>query len=528
MPHNLPTDVLQQITATRAAESPSALTRLVSTTFSPSDRLACSTCHREHKGPLFDLTAMNNNACQACHHDRYESFAKGHPEFGNWPYEQRTRIAFNHASHSSKHFAEKNKAFDCQSCHAVDSTQTVQLTASYEATCAACHDERIATSVAPGIPMFVVPTLDVEALRAAGHDIGHWPEAANGDFDGRLPPPMKLLLSADPAAAEAMHTLGEDFDFFDVEPDDPEQLAACAAVAKAIKQLFTEIGSSGNTALRERLATVVDRQLSDAETIALSAGLSVDTVQDASAWLLSDTFSDAARTGLEGSGFRVQSRTPEHRTLNPEPFYAPTGTWYVDNATLTIRYRPAAHADPILTSWLQLLGSAPKLAQKRVALAVFEELADPMAAGLCVSCHRVEQTAAGRHTVNWKAFDQVSAGRAFTKFSHGPHVVLPQLADCTACHAIPNDPQAGIAGENSGQFGHASGFLPLEKQTCILCHTATAAGESCQQCHNYHVEMAMIGLDAHSDASRGEGSPGSLRDRYTSRSGALGEAATAQ
>ena len=72
-----------------------------------------------------------------------------------------------------------------------------------------------------GVPMFALPTLDVEALKQAGHDIGPWPEAATGDFDGRLPPAMKLLLAADPAAAQAIAKLGAGFEFQDVDPDDP-------------------------------------------------------------------------------------------------------------------------------------------------------------------------------------------------------------------------------------------------------------------------------------------------------------------
>ena len=54
-----------------------------------------------------DLTAIDNVACQTCHQQRYESFAGDHPDFGIWPYERRTRIAFNHASHRDKHFVEK-------------------------------------------------------------------------------------------------------------------------------------------------------------------------------------------------------------------------------------------------------------------------------------------------------------------------------------------------------------------------------------------------------------------------------------
>jgi hypothetical protein len=197
---------------------------------------ACATCHREHHGATFDLTALDNGACQACHQERYESFADDHPDFGVWPYERRTRIAFNHASHQAKHFAEKRHAFDCQQCHVEDATRRDQLLGSYEAACAACHDEKIATSVVQGVPMLVLPTLDVDALKTAGHNIGPWPAAATGDFDGRLPPAMKLLLAADPSAAKAMAMLGEDFEFLDVDRDDDKQLAACADLAAAIKR----------------------------------------------------------------------------------------------------------------------------------------------------------------------------------------------------------------------------------------------------------------------------------------------------
>ena len=130
-------------------------------------------------------------------------------------------------------------------CHVEDATGKVQLTASYEATCAACHDEKISTSVARGVPMLALPTLDVAALQAAGFDIGAWPKGATGDFDGRLPPVMKLLLAADPAAAQAMAKLGADFDFQDVNPKDRQQLEACAALATAIKKLMRGIGGVG-------------------------------------------------------------------------------------------------------------------------------------------------------------------------------------------------------------------------------------------------------------------------------------------
>src|SRR5262249_29138919 len=158
-----------------------------------------------------------------------------------WPYERRTRIAFNHASHRDKHFAEKKKSFDCAACHTEDATGKAELTVSYEKACAACHDEKISTSVARGVPMFALPTMDIAAMRSAGFDVGTWPRGAPGDFDGRLPPAMRLLLAADPAAAQAMTKLGAGFDFQDVNPKDRQQLEACAALAAAINKLMTEL-----------------------------------------------------------------------------------------------------------------------------------------------------------------------------------------------------------------------------------------------------------------------------------------------
>jgi len=61
--------------------------------------------------------------------------------------------------------------------------------------------------------MLALPTLDVDILKKTGHDIGAWPKGATGDFDGRLPPPMKLLLAGDPAAKKAIEKIGAGFEF---------------------------------------------------------------------------------------------------------------------------------------------------------------------------------------------------------------------------------------------------------------------------------------------------------------------------
>jgi hypothetical protein len=493
-PHNVPSDRLQEITAKRREDASGMLRRVSRAVFAPGEQLACATCHREHHGSQFDLTAIGNNACQACHRDQYDSFAADHPEFGIWPYERRTRIVFNHASHAAKYFAEKKQSFDCASCHEEGATRSAQLSPGYEAACAVCHDEKIATSAAQGVPMLLLPTLDVEALKAAGHDLGGWPEQATGDFDGRLPPMMKLLLAADPVAAQAIRTLGEDFEFLDIDPDDSRQLAACAALAQAIKQLLGQLATSGPDVVQQRLATALGRQVSDVETKALVAGLSVDTLAGtAASWLQN---SAASSTPPQDRSADHDSQNAIRTTGTNLPLtYAPAGTWFRDDAAFAIRYRPAAHADPVLTSWLEIVASTPELAQQPLALSAFKELSSQTAPGLCITCHSVDQIESGHLAINWQALDRTSEPRGFTKFSHGPHLVLPQLGDCTQCHAI--DSRVTATATHAGWDPHrfASEFLPMSKNECAECHTATAAGDRCQSCHNYHVESSGLRVD---------------------------------
>jgi hypothetical protein len=440
--------------------------------------LACATCHREHQGARFDIAAMNDAACQSCHQARYESFASDHPDFGNWPYERRTRIAFNHASHGAKHFAEKKQAFECRTCHFEDATRSVQLTAGYEKACASCHDEKIATSVAKGVPMFALPTLDVDALKAAGHDIGTWPEEATGDFDGRLPPAMKLLLAGDPVARDAMVSLGADFDFMDVDPNDPSQLEASAEIAKAIKALLSDLGRRGPAAMQERLLSSLGPETRESVVPELFAGLSAGTLHGAADWLGVD----------EGDEAWPREKASLRTRMVPLRF-DPPGTWSLDESSFTLQYQPANHTDPVLASWLELLAAVPQLESRPIALAMFKEMSSPTAAGTCASCHSVEYGDGGRMAVNWRASNRGTERRTLTKFSHEPHLMLPQLADCRSCHVINDAADMSKSYATYDPHGCVSDFAPVLKQHCVQCHTARAAGDSCQKCHNYHVDV---------------------------------------
>ncbi len=426
--------------------------------------VACSTCHREHHGARFDLTVMDNQACQSCHQQRFESFATDHPDFGVWPYERRTRIAFNHASHRDKHFAEKKQSFNCATCHTADNTGKVQLTASYEATCAACHDEKISTSVARGVPMLALPTMDVAALRSAGLEIGTWPKGATGDFDGRFPPVMKLLLAGDPAAAQALAKLRPDFDFQDIDPKNRQQLEACAALATATVKLCNDLAASPNVTIRTRLQIALGRELNDMQVRLLIGGLSADTVRSAAGSWFSES-----KAALTTPNVAPATNSPSIQSKANQPrvaIFASAGDWQYDEGSFSIRYRPTAHADPVLATWLDVLADAPALNEHPVAAAMFKDLSKPTAPGLCASCHSVERTAADSLVVNWRANDRTSEPRGFTKFSHGPHLLIPQLADCTHCHAIDSKAAATTAYTDLNPAQFVSDFAPLAKQQC--------------------------------------------------------------
>lgn len=422
--------------------------------------VACAACHQEHHGALHDLTALSNDRCQACHQQRYESFAADHPDFAAWPYERRTRIVFDHAGHESKHFPAQKAAFACAACHAEGAPGEPMQTLGFDAACAACHEAGIRQSGAEGLPLVTLPMLDTDALREAGQDVGPWPEAATGDFDGDLAPFARLLLEADPQAREALRRLGPGFTFFDVDPDDPEVLADAAVVARALKTLIEDLAERGHAAIDQRAAGVAGH------AGGLSGGLPVEIV-------------DAARRRWFDGG----ADTPNRATLQTD------GGWFADDASYSLRYAPVGHADPVLRAWLDLalrLGPEHKEARE----AALEGLASSTSPGRCVACHSIDRDAAGGLSINWHGAGAVASGRPFTRFDHGPHLTQAELSDCRSCHAYAPGADPGAAYATRDPLATVSGFASLSKRQCAECHRPHAAGDACTQCHHYHAAGA--------------------------------------
>ncbi|NOZ41103.1 MAG: hypothetical protein GXP24_12890 [Planctomycetes bacterium] len=466
----------------------------------PTQELACSTCHREHHGARHDLTLMSDNACQACHQKQYHSFATDHPEFEAWPTRRRTQIAFDHGAHQLKHYPKEKQEFTCTTCHVQDRDGAFQRTLDYEATCGKCHDSKIEASWDTGIALFALPMIDSETLRAAGHDIGQWPEQASEEFDGPLPPITKLLLAADERAATALATLGADFDFFDVDPDDPSQLQAAGEIVWATKRLLHDVSVQGQAALRTRLETVLNRQLSKQEFSALTARLSPENLAVMTDhWLTRLPAEIANRTEEMPASNRPEAPDQDRETARQR---VAAGGWLHDETTLSIRYRPTGHADPWVTAWIDVMTEATTGRYAKITKPLLKQMMAPTAAGLCGSCHSVDRTSINdpsgdpnddRCVVQWFAKHVDDEPSSFTTFSHAPHLTQAQLADCQACHQINSlaNVMATYVGDSPVEF--ENGFQPLTKQSCAECHTPRAAGDSCMQCHRYHVAPGSAG-----------------------------------
>lgn len=433
----------------------------------PTGSFACSTCHKEHHGAAHDLRFMSDSACQACHKEQYHSFTAGHPEFSNWPHGRRTRIAFDHAKHQAKHFPEKNEQFACSTCHRPTEDGAFQTTLNYAATCSKCHDADIETSWKTGVPFVSLPMIDVEILNDAGRDIGPWPEQATGDFDGTLPVITKFLLLADDKAAGALEALGVDFDFYDIDPDDPGQLAAAADIVAALKNLLGDLAERGHAAIEGRLETILG--------------------QKPTAKQLADCAAHLSRENMAAVGAQWLSIEKETRPISPSSDQSPLIGWTRDDQTFALRYRPAGHDDVWLTAWISLISQATKGPQAKTAEGLLLEMVKPTAMGMCGTCHSVDRTTDGGLEVQWRA-EEPRFRRDFTVFSHAPHTLQHQLADCTACHRIDESATVMESYAAHDPTTFASGFHAMTKQDCATCHKPAAAGDSCTQCHRYHIQ----------------------------------------
>ncbi len=252
------------------------------------NQLACSTCHKEHRGAMHNLAAMDNQSCQACHTQKFSSFSSGHPEFSSFPYHRRTRIKFDHANHEKTYF--KGKAFNCAQCHRVDAASQHMNVRSFEQACSECHGDSLRKfeRVQDGVPVIRLPGMDLETLTeftqtdAKNPWLGHWPERADYGMDmPRLTPFMILLLRADDEVAAALDSFPEKFDLGDLTEATDEQKKAAVRIGWGVKELLYELSRNGQEAMRVRLAKVLGVELNNDVLANLTGQISAEVINDA-------------------------------------------------------------------------------------------------------------------------------------------------------------------------------------------------------------------------------------------------------
>ena len=372
------------------------------------------------------------------------------------------------------HYDKAKRDFNCRECHQSDATGDLTARVDYNASCGECHEADLVKSGENGIALLALPTLDDRALGEAGRTLREWPVVARGDFDGDLPALLKLLLVADPTANNAFSKLGEDFSFFDIDPDDPEQVKLAADVVSSLRQLLDELQEEGHASFDYRLRKLLGTSELPVPLADLVSRLPIELIDQ-----------------LQAVWFSEED-TPPLATFDAVEDRRTGGGWRLDGPSMSLRYRPTGHDDPFLRAWIDFIVALPDT-HSNLREACLAEFTRPGAPGSCFTCHSMDRDTAGKPTVHWSGRDRLAEPRGFTYFSHRPHLLQPELADCTHCHKI--DPSADLktAYTEGDPHNFVSEFFALSKSACTECHRPQAAGDHCTQCHNYHISPLALG-----------------------------------
>jgi len=565
-PHGLDPQELARLTAeAKEKNAPIAQAILASARKLAPDAhtpLSCAACHAEHHGRDVDLKKMDSRQCQTCHQKQFDHFAQDHPEFTDYPYERRTRLRFDHATHWQKHFYEPQVAAvaptSCTTCHEPAPDGRQMVVRGFDQTCARCHAGQIAgegRAGDKGVAFFRLPAVDVATLQASGVAVGEYPAFA----EGGLTPFMRWLLEGDPAAKQALAEL-DGVDLANLKTATSGQRAAAAQVIWSVKGLMADLATQGQEVLVRRLGMLAKNH----PTLAGRTGqLSADSLAAAQqAWLPSLLTEVAAyRRGEKpalpkpaASGNEAPSATPrpavapaadpatpasddllaedapaksaadakpkvpiEDDLLAEDPLPAKKtessapvaivpnasapvpaaaaslpfaegeqrvaqGGWYRRDDSYTLYYRPSGHEDAFLATWLDATVRDPEPATQ----AIFAQLGDREAPGLCLKCHTVDDTPRGT-LVNWRTRQPNAAEHPFTKFKHTVHFSLIGDQGCMTCHVLdPNHAYPTSFGANRDPAKFSSNFAPMQQQTCVACHKPQGASTDCLLCHNFH------------------------------------------
>jgi hypothetical protein len=475
-------------------------------------KLACAVCHHEHRGMRHDLKQISERRCQVCHVKPFHAFSKDHPEFTNYPHKRRSRIHFDHSSHYGLHFAQFQRLMpdgrmpeSCITCHTPDPSGAKMLVRGFEQSCASCHGREIQIENAlPGVPLIKLPAFDEAVSQWQDPLVRQWPRTVkageltdDGGAIAQLPPFTLLLLSSDAEFRKAQREL-DGVNLTRLQDASPSRKKAVAQYASAVRRLFRDLGEKGEPRLQQRLEGALGRPLDREMRAAVASPRSTGSLLVDAARTAGDRWFPPDRK--RGKGQKDDEAGDRPNRTGRRRF----GNWSVRDEDFTIRYRPRQHADPFLRFLLEASAAnfarppdADSTLPQQALRRMYTELVDPAVPGSCVKCHTVDRQGDGTLRINWTGYRPRPYTRGFTRFSHHPH--LKELGTgseaCTTCHArektvklfhpvfirrdwLPNVDRSAVL---------TSGFSAIERRDCAKCHTPKLAGQSCLQCHNYHV-----------------------------------------
>jgi hypothetical protein len=479
-----------------------------------SDQLACSVCHKEHRGKFFDLKKLADEQCQVCHTNQFHSFASEHPEFDDFPYSRRTRIHFDHTTHYGTHFSNFKRIMHngvapekCRDCHKPDSTRQMMPVVNFGKACASCHSDQIQGPYSD-IAFFAIPELDIR-----DQPVGEWPKSSS-DFTPTapkdLPAFMKVLLLTQPEWQEGQLILKH------AESDAASQRGH-QKLAVAMKTLIGDLIENGEEALQGRLLKALGENR-DEEVAKLLANATAPMIETLNAGSL-QWFPN-----LSGEWQSVGGDSPPAKVDVDVMGGLSSGMhegWHIDESQSAIRFRPSRHADLVPKELIDAFVKIPGIEEEPddqtsmgALRSLFRELTDPRGAFRCTKCHSIDRTEDGNLVANWHALNPESAPRDFVAFSHAPHVTLLQNdggstqgqdQDCRTCHLLEqledrdrkfvHPEYENLLGWGSVNVDRStpscSGFGATSKAVCAECHTRQSAGDSCLKCHNYHVDASI-------------------------------------
>jgi hypothetical protein len=296
-----------------------------------SSRVFCTTCHKEHQGERFPLSAISNGQCQTCHAVQFTSFQDGHPDHGTYPFRRRTRLNYDHTKHFKVHFPETAKQAvglaqqpdACGDCHIPGPGNRQIIVQPFEQMCGSCHLGQIlgtdGAAESRGIALFSLPGLDLASLREKGAQIGSWPEDAYA-LETEMSPLLRLFVGSDAAGRELLAKI-EKLNLLELESATAEDIEVVEKFIWQVKELIYAFATAkiSDSELVRTFTAELDVQYVDQQLLTeLTASIPLDVWTGA----LRDWLPDLAKEiSLHRKGRPVP--IPERTPLTPKAEAAP-------------------------------------------------------------------------------------------------------------------------------------------------------------------------------------------------------------